>query len=89
MTNYPPGVTGNEYAINGPDYEVETHEACPKCGFSLLEQGYYFERWVVCTNCDYTEDREPAWCCDAGPMGHSGRHWNEDTERIERDYRDE
>lgn len=28
MSNYPPGVTGNEYAIAGPDYEAEEDRDC-------------------------------------------------------------
>ena len=31
MSNYPPGVTGNEYEIAGPDYEKESDIPCPKC----------------------------------------------------------
>ena len=40
MSNYPPGVTGSEYAIAGADYEQEVDEPCPKCGGELVEQGY-------------------------------------------------
>ena len=28
-----------------------------------------------CANCFAPEE---AWCCDAGPVGHSGRHWKEE-----------
>lgn len=37
-SNYPPGVTGNEYEIAGPDYEKDIEELCPKCGGNMLEQ---------------------------------------------------
>ena len=56
--NYPPGVTGSEYAIAGPDYEKEVDELCPKCGDNMLEQGYRHEHWVVCVSCDYQRDLE-------------------------------
>ena len=58
--DYPPGVTGNEYAIAGPDYDQEKEGVCPKCGDTgcLSEQGYRGQRWVVCCSCDYQEDLE-------------------------------
>ena len=39
-SNYPPGVTGNEYAISGPDYEETETKACPNeaCAFVPLAQ---------------------------------------------------
>uniref|UniRef100_A0A6H1ZWZ5 Uncharacterized protein n=1 Tax=viral metagenome TaxID=1070528 RepID=A0A6H1ZWZ5_9ZZZZ len=54
--NYPPGVTGSEYAIAGPDYEQDYPEPCPVCGEALVQQGYRGEHWVVCISCDYQED---------------------------------
>jgi len=82
MTNYPPGVTGNEYEIAGPDFEEILNERCPQCygRDSLIAQGYRGQRWVVCVDCDYYKDRSPEWCCDAGPVGHSGRCWLEGSD---------
>ena len=56
--DYPPGVTGNEYEIAGADYEKEVEGKCPQCGESdcLAEQGYRYQRWVDCHNCDYHAD---------------------------------
>jgi hypothetical protein len=48
MSNYPPGVTGNEYEIAGPDYEREIDEPCPTCGSPMMEEGYRGDRWNVC-----------------------------------------
>ena len=50
MSNYPPGVTGAEFEIAGPDYERELDdEVCPTCGSGpMLEQGYRQERWKTC-----------------------------------------
>lgn len=47
---YPPGVTGSEYEIAGPDYERELdEERCPTCGAGpMMEQGYKQARWKVC-----------------------------------------
>ena len=58
MSNYPPGVTGNEYQIAGPDYERESDEPCPKCGKETFEEGYRGERWLVCED-GHVTDLEP------------------------------
>ncbi|KKK89081.1 hypothetical protein LCGC14_2736690 [marine sediment metagenome] len=55
--DYPPGVTGNEYEIAGPDHEEESEEPCTQCGAPTMEQGYGGERWLVCDN-DHVEDIE-------------------------------
>lgn len=54
-SNYPPGVTGNEYEIAGPVYERESEELCPaitwygvECQAPTIEQGYGGKRWLVC-----------------------------------------
>ena len=57
-SNYPPGVTGNEYQIAGADYEKDYAEPCPKCGDYMVEQGYQSSRWVSCVSCDYQADLE-------------------------------
>ena len=58
MSNYPPGVTGSEYEIAGPDYEQDLDRPCPKCGGDMVEQGYQGSRWANCCECNYTEDLE-------------------------------
>lgn len=59
-SNYPPGVTGNEYAIAGPDYEKELDIPCPACGAeAVIEQGYQGDRWMFCLECDQTFDLDP------------------------------
>ena len=55
-SNYPPGVTGSEYEIVGPDYEKETGELCPDCGGPCMEAGYRGQRWLSCLNYDHTTD---------------------------------
>ena len=56
MSNYPPGVTGSEYRIAGPDYVRDYSEACPDCGAGMIEQGYRNEDWVTCVACPYRKD---------------------------------
>lgn len=70
-SNYPPGVTGNEYAIAGPDYERESDIRCLvpvisgpdstgalPCGKMTMEQGYHGDRWLVCEE-GHVTDLEP------------------------------
>ena len=62
--NYPDGVTGNELAIAGPDYERESDIPCPlelsigECGAPTMEVGYHGDRWLVCY-LDHITDLEP------------------------------
>ena len=59
MSNYPPGVTGNEFAIAGPDYERESDELCLACGSEkTLELGYRGNRWLYCKDCQTEIDLE-------------------------------
>jgi ribosomal protein L37AE/L43A len=53
-SNYPPGVTGNEYEIAGPDFEEEVE--CSECGKLALKQGYRNRWWIDCEECGYHED---------------------------------
>lgn len=50
---YPPGVTGNEYAIAGPDHEEEDYSFCEPCGQDQEGMTYTFrgERWFRCGTC--------------------------------------
>lgn len=60
MSNYPPGVTGNEYQIAGADYERESDVPCGRCGkSSCMEVGYGRERWLTCGECDWHTDLDP------------------------------
>ncbi len=60
LSNYPPGVTGNEIEIAGADWENETDKECPKCGEpGLWMQGYRGMQWESCGACDYVGDKEP------------------------------
>ncbi|KKL26928.1 hypothetical protein LCGC14_2390380 [marine sediment metagenome] len=63
--DYPPGVTGNEIEIAGPDYEKESDELCPailwygsECQAPTLEEDYDGRRWLSCDNGHQT-DLEP------------------------------
>lgn len=50
MSGYPPGVTGREYAIAGPDGETDEQRECPACGWSGIAtvSAYAAERWWNC-----------------------------------------
>ena len=58
MSNYPPGVTGNEYEIAGPDSEWESEEYCAKCEktttFSC--EAFRGQRSGICTECEFDID---------------------------------
>lgn len=58
MSNYPPGVTGNEFAIAGPDFEDEDSAFCPRCAQDRdgTVLGYQGERWFVCGSCETQTD---------------------------------
>lgn len=65
MSNYPPGVTGNEFQISGPDSEVDGNVYCPNCGADIETTVTYFryERWFTCPTCgtETTESDEDQW----------------------------
>ncbi len=48
MSNFPPGVTGNEVQIAGAD---EFEFTCPGCGDDLVFLGDKFEAWAECPDC--------------------------------------
>jgi len=53
MDNYPPGVSGNEYEINGPDWEHESVEWCEHCRHDQPGTffGYGKQVWFTCSEC--------------------------------------
>lgn len=59
MSNYPPGVTGNEYEIVGPDREFETFRECESCEIvSWVDvTGYGWEEWWRCPKCQHENTR--------------------------------
>lgn len=61
MSNYPPGVSGREFAIAGPDREFEEEREC-RCGYvgEALIQSYGLEQWWTCPECgeDHIEEDE-------------------------------
>ena len=56
MSNYPPGVTGNEFEITGATTEIDRPESCPRCEALALTQSTYRDRtWLYCYSCGFTE----------------------------------
>jgi transcription elongation factor Elf1 len=63
MSNYPPGVTGNEWQIAGPYAETEETLDCPECEKPTLHVVTTLHRYddvdsCVCTVCEYEWDRK-------------------------------
>ena len=54
LSNYPPGVTGNEYEIAGPDDEWESEHYCEKCEKDTIFscESFRKQRSGVCSECD-------------------------------------
>lgn len=55
-SNYPPGVTGAEYEIAGPDREEDEERECEYCGevANVTVSYYKLEAWWTCPTCDNT-----------------------------------
>lgn len=54
-SNYPPGVTGMEYAIGGAEREWEEKRTCPECDTEDVmhhEAHREFGVWAWCTKVD-------------------------------------
>jgi hypothetical protein len=61
-SNYPPGVTGNEYEIAGPDWETSTVlRYCERCQEEQTGTQYGCRRWEAweCDVCGWTETLPP------------------------------
>ena len=58
LSNYPPGVTGNEYEIAGPDSEWEETRYCEKCEKDTVFgcETFRKQRSGICTECDFDID---------------------------------
>jgi hypothetical protein len=69
-SNYPPGVTGNEYAIAGPDKEWVAWRHCPTCGWEgeADHQAYEGDAWWHCP--------DPIPAHEAQPLPVTGRNEN-------------
>ena len=63
MSNYPPGVTGMEYEIAGPDRLREEMRYCPTCNTKTegMRQGYRSSAWWDCDACDTRVDLYEDW----------------------------
>jgi hypothetical protein len=56
--NYPDGVTGNEYAIAGPDSEWEEELYCEKCEVDTIFgcESFQKQRSGICNECGFDVD---------------------------------
>ncbi len=78
--DYPPGVTGNEYAIAGPDYEKESDIPCSVCGKPTTEFGYGDQRWLTCVEFDHITNLE---LFDEGPDPDRAYDEKRDRQMVE------
>lgn len=65
LSNYPPGVTGREYAISGATNEWEEERECPSCGWVGImhhETHPEFGVWAWCGN----PSAPDSWCTVEG-----------------------
>ncbi len=58
LSNYPPGVTGAEYEIAGPDFESTDMVFCEHCDRDQqgVVSGYGGDQWFTCDRCDEVTD---------------------------------
>ena len=76
--NYPPGVTGKELAIAGPDYEEESDDSCPQCGAEdgVLKIGHQGNWWLYCNTCQQETTIDPP-----DPGDDPDRKYDEERDR--------
>lgn len=87
MNNYPPGVTGNEFAISGPTEEwVETRE-CDQCDRETEHECWYHPTegaWAECTVCGIEHDITEEYNSEPDPDSY--QDWmREEAEERRRD----
>jgi transcription elongation factor Elf1 len=56
--DYPPGVTGNELEIAGPDWEGIEDWSCPNCDWNgkVDVSGYRGRFWTTCPSCGLEDE---------------------------------
>lgn len=58
LRNFPPGVTGNEYEISGPDEERQEDRFCSQCDDDTPHNVYRYrlQLWGECIPCGHEFD---------------------------------
>ena len=76
LSNYPPGVTGNEYQIAGPDSEWEETHYCEKCEKDTVfsRESFQKQRSGICSECGSDID-----------LGHADDYIDWDSVREEKE----
>lgn len=97
LSNYPPGVTGREWEIAGPDADGEELQDCVPCTEEAENEQDYdgpplqtMHEWFLfdgykhsrCTVCDTEKEDE----IDCGPDPDDQRELERDREWDDRDY---
>jgi hypothetical protein len=82
--NYPPGVSGNEYPIAGPDSEEEVIRTCPDeaCGYSgyVTLLTFRHETWWECPRCGDLVTEEQERGPDPDEAYDAWREWREEPD---------
>ena len=61
MSNYPPGVTGREFAIAGPDWEGEEQRTCENTDVEVVIQGVDGPVAITLPECPVIDFEVGAW----------------------------
>lgn len=63
MSNYPPGVTGNEYQIAGcPERDIEVEYECDECDFNGMVEATEYTTALYRDSREFTEEFECPGC---------------------------
>ena len=95
LSNYPPGVTGREYAIGGAEREWTARRECPHCGVeAVLDHEAHREIGIVAYCADPSCDGSGGFDVDPDepefePDGPPDSYWDgPDDSSYRRDMRD-
>jgi|APSaa5957512493_1039668.scaffolds.fasta_scaffold82933_3 hypothetical protein len=70
--HYPPGVTGNEYAISGAEEEWEEELECESCGKGTLHYCEIYNKTIstICEECKNVNEYDSDWWFCVGDMAY-------------------
>jgi len=70
--NYPPGVTGREYAILGADEEWEEEVECRLCEEDTLHRCEMYQKVITtsCDECGHVDEYDSDWWFGVGDMAY-------------------
>lgn len=59
-SNFPPGITGNEYEIAGPDWAEHSVFYCEECAADTRQviEGFWGSVWATCDECGEETEKD-------------------------------